>query len=118
MSASYGRIVMIFLPCQSARVLLRCGLLVIGLLLPGVAPAVVESVVSLGSETEVEGEDITECMTQAETHRLRKRRAYQPRTSHRSISASDRTTGSDWMLGRRGMSGHRISNGLLAPIRC
>ena len=101
------------LQCGSGFGLLRLGLLLIGLLLPVAAGAVVESGILSGSETKVAGKDATECIPVAG-----KRRSCQPCRSHRRISSAERTILSACPLDRRGMSGNRFSNGLLAPMRC
>jgi hypothetical protein len=106
------------LQCGSGFRAVRFGMLLIGLLLPGAAPAVVESVISFGSESEVACEDVAECITQADTHRPRKRRSCQSGWSRRRISCAERTIEPGSMLDGHGTSGHRNSNGLLAPMRC
>lgn len=118
MSMTHRRITMTSLQCGSAFGLLRSGLLLIGLLLTAAAPAVVESVNAFGSETEVACEDVTESILLTETHWLGKRRSRQSGRSHRRISSADRTIVSARKVDGHGASGHRLRNGMLAPLQC
>lgn len=105
-------------PCESGCGLLRFGLLLTALLLPGTASAVAESVTSVGSETGFACEVVTECMTPAENQRLRKRRTCQPCWCRRTHSHAERTIMYAWQVDAHCVGKHRIRNKMLAPMRC
>ena len=110
--------IMTSLTYQSGLGLLRFTAMLLGLLLPLAVPTVVESVLTISSETEGEWEDVTECTTQVETRHLRKRRAFAPVWQGPRTAAVRRAIATSWRFGGHATSGHRLQNGQLAPMRC
>ena len=93
---------------------LRFGLLLLGLCLPAVLP----SVAAFGSESDASCEDVTECIGCTEIGRLRSRRSDQRSRSDCCACATRcPVVSAQWPVGQA-VDGHRITNELLAPMRC
>lgn len=104
--------------CPSGFKWVQIGLLLLALLLPGAARSVFESATSFGAESESSCEVDKECMPLTEARRLRKGRSGQPCWLGDPISSAQRTIVSARQFDGHGIEGHRIRNGLLAPLRC
>ncbi len=117
-STRHGKIKTTFFQCEAGRSFLRFALLLFGLSLPAAVPSVFVTVTTFGSEAEVVCEDFAEMMSITESGRLRKGRSCQPRWSRCQIPSARRTIVSACQQNWHRIGGHRIRNGLLAPIRC
>jgi hypothetical protein len=114
-STRHGKIKTPFSQRAAGLSFLRFAWLLIGLSLPAAGPSAVASVTTFGSEAEAGCEEL---MGFAEIGRLRKSRSCQPRWSGYQISSAQRTIISARQHSGHRIDGHRIRNGLRAPMRC
>ena len=77
-----------------------------------------ESVASNASEAESPWEDATECLASAGTKLARNSQRRRPFSTHRNILTGSGTCLSRFFCPVHCLDGHRIRNGLLAPLRC
>ena len=94
------------------------GLLLVGLLLPGIAASVFQSVISLEVETAPSSEYFKECPSFAGTNRLRKSRSGQPCRSHPGIFSTKPPIVCAQHCDGHCIGRYRIRNGLLVPMQC
>lgn len=102
---------------QSCLAWLRYGCLVVALLLPSASPSNCQSNFLFSSESESAYEDITECVSVVAAARQRKSRSGESVSRLGHLSSVSRTS----VLQLRPVhcfDGHRIRNGMLAPMRC
>lgn len=97
--------------------LVRYGLLLLALLLPATTLPNLESVSPFAVESEAACEDVTECSSFTAGHRQRKRRA-RPTHGRSAYAAHAARPFSARSRPAHCFDGHRIRNGLLAPMRC
>ncbi len=85
-------------------------------LVPCASPSVAESVLLFGAEKEAACEDCQECLAHSEVHRLRKRNHSNwslPVDCFADGAIQVQRTADPFVS-----AGHRLSNGLLAPLTC
>ena len=100
----------------------RCSLrsivfLLIAFCLPCATPAVAESMLSLATEMETTCEDSSECLAIPEASRFSRQRQLLWHVRVDSLAGASGSA-THRSAGRLVFAGHRLGNGLLAPLRC
>ena len=103
---------------RSFRWLVPIGLLLMVLSVPGASPAVVESLLVMGADAEVSCEDAKEWLTSGESNRERRQRRDDSGWTRICKSTFVQAVDGGVPMRTTGHFGHRLANGLMAPIRC
>ncbi len=101
-------------PVWSAKQLL----VLLALLLPCTAPTIGLSAFAVAAECETDCEDVQECLTESQAKQLRKDRSWQSVRYVLNAAVHDRPTLTHRQAASHFYAGHRLANGLLAPLQC